>query len=730
MGRHAPEQEYEIIFCRNQHSSGLAGQWGYYNSGLTAGVNVAFKASGFTAPRTVSTGTANQYPFCNNMVTYVAEDNTTRVNFTPISGYISGGDSVRSVLHPIYEPASGNQKISLGGGNAAPILPVLTGFTKSAVTIESSLSGAKWNVKYEQLSSLTGILLGQGYAIANPSGYLVGIQTISFTGATPVLGGNQYVPDTINPTATGTAIGSTARYTFPSFAVDTSYTGDIKRILVGYLGITGTTSGQLCARLAEISGTTITYGDPVVVRSQLSSGTYRQSIDVTYHSSGDSANCFVIATTISPSGAGIFHCTSGELVACKPPSGLVLSGYFGTPVTAFESNTTGVTGFISQIKCAALNITNSGSGEPAFGYLAGIRGVTSGVPTGTLLLQQYRVSGTTITTGSVVDTGFAFNNLGTKIEVSGSDAHKIPPYTFKSINIRNFATGVGGNLSGLVSFLGTNGTGIQASLTGISGSGFAQYYAVRATGTAATSIYVTGYHNLSGGRYWQQPYFVIPENPYSGQLYSTFYLEPRQASSGLYEQALFIGEFDRNSFSGIANCLLKSGAVYTTGTLNTTTGTGSGNSGESTNYRNIIAVSGTYPEYRYFYTIEPSIFNDIYIGSVLFRYDLGISGDSLRNAGAGYRLISGWNTDNQAYKIPLGLCIGTTGNINTTGVRTVSGETLLYFDSVDDLYQKHVTTSGIVVKVAETDSQRRKFANGTVASSIVLVDTRNQLTIN
>lgn len=725
MGRNAPEQEYEIIFCRNQHSSGLAGQWGYYNSGFTAGVNVAFKASGFTNPRYVSTGTAKEYPFCNNMVTYVAEDNTTRVNFEPISGYISGGGGVRSVLYPIYEPASGSQKINVGGGNAAPILPVLTGFASTFSVSLDTLSGARWNVRYEQLSPLTGIVLGNGWTLVFPSGYMVGLQTISFTGTIPATGGVSYIPDTINPDAAGTASGNTARYTFASIAVDTSYTGDVKRVLVGYLGITGTTSGQLCARLAEISGTTITYGDPVVIRSTLSNGTHRQSIDVTYHSSGDSANCFVIATTVSQSGAGVLHCTSGELVACNPPSGLVLSGYFGTPVTAFESNTTGVTGYISQIKCAALNITNSGSGEPAFGYLAGIRGVTSGVPTGTLLLQQYRVSGTTITTGSVVNPGFTFNNLSTKIELSGaSNANKTTSYAFKSIDIRNFATGIGGNVSGLVSFAGNIGTGLVGA-TGVSGSGFAQYYRVRATGTVANSLTVNAYNNISGGRFWQQPYFIIPENPYSGQLFSTFYLEPRNATSGLYEQALFIGKVDHTTFSGVANCLFKSGTVYTSGTLNTTTG-----NDDNSNYRNIIFVSGTFPDYHYIYTLETNTVSTSFLGVEIVRYDFGISGARLRNAGAGYRLISGWNTDNQAYKIPLGLCIGTTGNINTTGVRTVSNETLLYFDSAADLYTKHVTTSGIVVEVAKTDSQRRKFANGTIASSIVLVDTRNQLTID
>lgn len=729
MGRHAPEQEYEIIFCRNQHSSGLAGQWGYYNSGITTGVNVAFKASGFTVPRTVSTGTANQYPFCNNMVTYVAEDNTTRVNFTPISGYISGGSGSRFVLHPIYEPASGSQKIDVGGGNAAPILPVLTGFLPLSQTSIDALSGMRWSPRYEQLTSFTGIILGHGrifFSTDPTSGYLVGLQTVSFTGATPVLGGPNYIPDTINSTATGSAAGLSARFTYASIAVDTSYTGDVKRVLVGYLGITGTTSGQLCARLAEISGTTITYGNPVVIRSALSSGTNRQSIDVTYHSSGDSANCFVIATTVSQSGIGILHCASGELIACNPPSGLVLSGYFGTPVTAFASNTTGVTGYISQVKCAALNITNSGSGEPAFGYLAGIRGVTSGVPTGTLLLQQYRVSGTTITTGAIVDPGFTIDNLSTKIELSGTDVRLASPYVFKSVNIRNFATGIGDNVSGLVCFIGTAGTGLSGGIsTSTLGSGFAQYYAVRATGTVAASRLVNAYNTASGGRAWQQPYFVIPENPFNAELFSTFYLEPRVAVSGLYEQALFIGKFDRDTFTGIANCLFKSGGVYTSGTLNTTTG-----SNNNSNYRNIIFVSGTYPNYNYIYTLESNYNFGSPLGVGIVRYDFGTSGTLLRNAGAGYRLISGWNTDNQAYKIPLGLCIGTTGNINTTGVRTVSGETLLYFDSVDDLYQKHVTTSGIVVKVAETDSQRRNFANKTVASSIVLVDTRNQLTIS
>jgi len=725
MGRQAPEQQYEIVFCRNQHSSGLASQWGYFNSGATGQINVTFKASGFSAPRTVSSGTANQYPFCNNMVTYVAEDITTRVNFTPISGYLSGLS--RSVLYPIYEPASGSQSISVGGGNFAPILPVLTGFpTRSSSLTLDTLSGTRWNPRYEQLSTFSGIILGHGYTLFAASGYLVSLLTVSFTGNSLVSGVINYIPDTINNTPSGTASGSPRFYTLASIAVDTSYTGDTKRVLVGYLGITGTTSGQLCARLAEINGTTITYGNPVVIRSDLANGVNRQSIDVTYHSSGNSANCFVIATTISQSVTGVLHCASGEIVACNPPSGLVLSGYFGTPVSAFASNTTGVTGYISQVKCAALNITNSGAGEPAFGYLAGLRGVTSGVPTGTLLLQQYKVSGTTITTGAIVDPAFSLNNLSTKIELTQSDAYQVTPYSFKSIDIRNFATGVGSEVSGLVSFIGAIGTGTTIATTGISGSGFAQYYSVRATGTQATSLYVNAINTISGGRWRQQPYFILSGNPFSSQLFSTFYLEPRDSTSGLCEQALFLGDFNRTTVSSITNCLFKSGGSYTTGPLVTTTG-----SGNSSNYLNIIAVSGDYPNYRYIYTLEPSITtSNILIGIEIARYDFSTSGTLFRNAGAGYRLISGWNTDNQAYKIPLGLSIGTTGNINTTGVRTVSGETLMYFDSAADLYTKHVVVSGIVVKVATTDSQRRKFANGTIASSVILVDTRNQLTIS
>jgi hypothetical protein len=342
-----------------------------------------------------------------------------------------------------------------------------------------------------------------------------------------------------------------------------------------------------------------------------------------------------------------------------------------------------------------------------------------------LLLQQYKVSGTTITTGAIVDPAFSLNNLSTKIELTTNDANKVVPYSFKSIDIRNFATGVGSEVSGLVSFVGGIGTGTPGSVTGISGSGFAQYYSVQATGTQVTSLYVNAINNLSGGRWRQQPYFIISGNPFSGQLFSTFYLEPRDSTSGLYEQALFLGEFDRTTVSSITNCLFKSGGSYTTGPLVTTTG-----SDNSPNYLNIIAVSGDYPNYRYIYTLEPNISSNILLGMIIARYDFNTSGTLLRNAGAGYRLISGWNTDNQAYKIPLGLSIGTTGNINTTGVRTVSGETLMYFDSAADLYTKHVVVSGIVVKVATTDSQRRKFANGTIASSVILVDTRNQLTIS
>ena len=343
-----------------------------------------------------------------------------------------------------------------------------------------------------------------------------------------------------------------------------------------------------------------------------------------------------------------------------------------------------------------------------------------------MLLQQYKVSGTTITTGAIVDPAFSLNNLSTKIEVTQSDANRVVPYSFKSIDIRNFATGVGSEVSGLVSFIGGIGTGLNPiTTTGISGSGFAQYYSVQATGTQATSLYVNAINNASGGRWRQQPYFIISGNPFSGQLFSTFYLEPRDSTSGLYEQALFLGDFDRTTVSSITNCLFKSGGSYTTGPLVTTTGLGN-----PPNYFNIIAVSGDYPNYRYIYTLEPNVITTTFIGSQIVKYDFGTSGTLWQNAGAGYRLISGWNTDNQAYKIPLGLSIGTTGNINTTGVRTVSGETLMYFDSAADLYTKHVVVSGIVVKVATTDSQRRKFANGTIASSVILVDTRNQLTIS
>ena len=200
---------------------------------------------------------------------------------------------------PFYSFNTSGKIQNDGGSTYYVVLPTLTGLTRTG--IPGNIHFPKG--KYLQTDNSGGLMLTQGItgnsSSSGLSGYRVGLQRITFADTGVIVGSSYYIPDTItNLTTAGT--GNSSKYTLADFEVDVSYTGDTKRVLIGYMGITGATSGNLCARLAEINGEVITYGDPVVIRSVIPSGALRQSISITYHSSGLDTNCFVVATTVDP----------------------------------------------------------------------------------------------------------------------------------------------------------------------------------------------------------------------------------------------------------------------------------------------------------------------------------------------------------------------------------------------------------------------------------------------
>ena len=690
MGRHAPEQEYEIVFCKGQQ---IDAQWGTFdpttNFSLTAGtlrikngistVSYEIGSSGFvTGP---------------GMLSYVTDDKVAHINFDPVTVAVSG----RTLLQPFYVLDESRIKYV---GTSLNQLPKLTGINQTTTAI-----GEK--PYYTKLDSSGGIILFNGsQSTASITGYQVSLRRLNLEATGVTLGSSYIIPDTLNSGTAGAATGNTARYVIPSIALDTSYTGDVKRVLVGYVGITGTTSGKLCARLAEISGDVVTYGDPVIIRSTVGSGTFRQSIDVTYHSSGVDSNCFVIATAVEPGNLAVLHSTSGELIACNPPSGLVLSGYFGTAVTLGSGTSSGSATQLSAVKCTSMNST-TGAGGGAVGYATSIQGQTSGTATGLIFTQKYFVSGTTITTGSIASiVNGSVNNF---IESSGTSATNVPGITFISPATTSATSGVF-----ILNYV--LGTGTSSLYTSATGSGFTSIYGANiTTGTSPFATLLKSYADATnrGGAGRRQDPYIISGNPYSGGYFSAFQLEPHiKTSTGFL--SLNISRVDTTGAVSNSICEITTGDYFNSGI--TTSGA---------SYRNIIDVKGTFPNYEYVVTLSGLSLN-------VFNFGIGASGEKWRNAGFGFSGYSNNSSvaDNYGYKTPLGQVIGITGFIEDTGIVRNNNELRLYYSAASGTNSPNkylgAASGSIVTKVAKTEAERRRLSTNYV-TGVILIDSRNQL---
>jgi hypothetical protein len=505
MGRQAPDPQYKIITCDVQTSSGTIS--GYTPSFISGG-NYIFQtlfpigSSGINSTGTaaIGTGIGSPMPYVNGCLVGINDENKAIVD-SPNSALpiATGGVTTEDFL--IIRSLQFNNRFytNLLTGNT---VTGITGFTNSyALKVtgatylkQQALSGSltRQIYDYTDLNANYSLLTTYVNNRAVVSGAVVGLEIIQHTdtGVVQVTGVN--LVDTDNNSIT-------TNITFPSIAKDLSYTGDTQRFLIGYQSATGVTSGQLCAVLAEISGTTITVGTPAVIRSVVSSGTVGQSISVTYHSGAES-NGFVIATTVSPASAVTGWSTTGQIIAAQPSSGLVLGGTFGAAVPIFASATG-----VFQPVCTAFN-TSTGS----YGIVVGSTGTTANYETllsATGSYQVYQVSGTTITTGIV-------NSF------TGSYAQAAARITGKIWNSRRLAeiSSVVTD-SGLISYISYSELSSTNSQAGVASINYMHIpYSLSNTGRTQYSSLASDLFNATGGfcnRIPSSPYFKLPTNPYN-----------------------------------------------------------------------------------------------------------------------------------------------------------------------------------------------------------------------
>lgn len=397
MGRHAPEQEYEIITCYSHFNNTDSSLSGYtpasiplYFDGQTAtglGLDRLQIPSPYGASGTSITGTeavfvsgsSSGVPYFNNQFVLITDDKKA-INIGTSSGSNNNISGRYHTITNLYRPSIPSNILSTSSG--------ATGFLAQPVSFYFSQITGNYVGGVEKLNDGRYAILSYVGAANTTGGSRVWltIGSVSSTGVT--LETPSLIPNTDNlSVATGLIM--------PCLVKDLSYTGNVDRVLVGYRAATGVSSGLLCATLAEISGNTITYGDQIAIRSIVITGVHNGSIKACYH---PKQTGYVISTTVS--GTGTISATSGELIACNPPSGLVLSGYFGTPVVSMASNTTGVTGQINHIACQSLNAY---SGIEDYGIsIAVARGGLASV-SGNLCFQTYQLSGTQIITGTIVE---------------------------------------------------------------------------------------------------------------------------------------------------------------------------------------------------------------------------------------------------------------------------------------------------------------------------------------
>jgi hypothetical protein len=724
MGRNAPEQQYEVVFCKNQSQRTDGSGWitnvGYDSTNLGI-YDTTFSITLPFGNQNIGLTSGNQFPVFPNSPAYITKDQACLHSFKTrdIQEAALTSDPINIKALFIWD--------SFARTDTSSPLPLLTGVTRTSST-------GFFGGKYISLDNSGGVMLLQGTGISatGTSGYRVALQRITFNSTGIVTGSSYVIPDTITDLTTA-GTGNSTKFTFAEIARDFSYTGAVKRVLVGYLGITGTTSGTLSARLAEISGEVITYGDPVIVRSTLSSGAHRQSIHVTHHSSGSGANCFVIATAVDSGNLAVLHSVSGQVVACNPPSGLTLSGFFGTPVTAFSGAT-----FISRIACCAFECTTTS--QLPVGFLVGYSGVvaTSGTATGDLQIQMYRVSGTTLSiTGTTGFTNFSSGIIGTYStyhEFSGG----IATNPFRNV-LTSFSGAISG--SGLFVHSAVTGTGIAAYNARTTSSGTTRFGIFRAPAlfsdptsgnTPITFLYTKTLTTDQGGMNLTNFAYNIPENPYSGEFGSAFNIIPRNGDT----PALAVHGFQAtgNIFQGGSTAFASGISYFNTGiayiSTGITTATATGDYGQflyTNGFQNIIHVSGTFPNYPRIYTLSALSGGQ----RVLTTYDFGTSGEDWNTAGQVCRVNPSGLGDGDLY--PFGIVAanpnnplnsgfavsGTTGYVYLTGASQLTGVNPMLFPS-----------TGIPVKIGRTDAGKIKLASQATLTAIVFIKNKSVIDLS
>jgi hypothetical protein len=393
MGRKAPEPEYEIIKCGVQSAAEPIS--GYFSTTINQPYGVVtvlpIGATGNSVTDTIKIGTSNSPSFYPDKALVFINDENVAINAnTTISSFI-GRPSGTTFPNEIATPAVNYiayQTVRQGQSFVNEYASVqnlsITGVSVNRIASGNTITSGQV-LNYIPLNENSGLFLSfrnQSSGIAQ--GKAVRLSIISFTSTGIVPGSGLNLPFTANA-ASGSGGGLLV---IPTIAKDLSYTGDVSRVLVGYQPVSGASSGNLCALLVEISGNTFTTGDLVSVRSLTPTRHYDAAISVTYHSGIDS-NCFVIGTTSTGQ-------ISGELIAVQPPSGVTLSGYFGSPVTI---------GTAAKLRVTALNTY---TGDTSYGvsvYGAGT------IASDRATVRMYSVSGTEITTGVPIVSGVFTNVL-------------------------------------------------------------------------------------------------------------------------------------------------------------------------------------------------------------------------------------------------------------------------------------------------------------------------------
>lgn len=608
MGRHAPEQEYEIYFCDSQavvkeHTKQILLQ-SLDNTAVFdtidyfAPIPGPFGATGnaVTGYEPVfSTGTNSGIPYFDGQLAIITTDNRAVYNTTTITNT----DNTPSGKFSLISAGYAGSLLSLysivpGGTFSGSTVPtgyntinnkkfILPGVNTSYATLTGSISGTTLSGIIYGLEKIeNGKYLVLKKPFSTVSGYdPISIDIISTTGDVTVETTSD-VPDTLGSGLFFTNLKQC------SIAKDTSYTGDVSRFLLGYSPTSGVGSGTLAARLIEVSGYNVTYGDPVVIRSDIpasgnSTSSGNRGINVVYH---NKENAFVIGTNIITGVSSSTKFVSGELIACNPPSGLVLSGYFGSAVSALDS-TTGQVGRVYPCVLA------SHTGTTDYGFVNGIKGPDPGQ--GALHYQTYSVSGNTITTGDVLSGSFSNANYYNIADLPGGAPATVADFIFKD----TLAYSDRSLLKGIMYVSGTSST-------------FLSGYYLDVAHSLTTSVSIISQEPRGLFRIGD---FQLSGNPYSGELFSNFYLNSfsgisdGSTSTGLIDVLeIRLDTFARNSgvFSPTVDlprttCVLSSGVKRNTNRCGLTTELWNIVSGgaASSSYRllDVVDVEGTYPDY-------------------------------------------------------------------------------------------------------------------------------------